>query len=121
MSLRRSRHPQESWELLKFLISKDYGRAMARANFLQPARESLVEDWVGYIRKEFPQAAQDVDIAAFADGHRKGYSVVAEVFANMETARRITDDAWAEILTYGRAPLENLAAACSAIDAAQGG
>ena len=38
-----------------------------------------------------------------------------------ETARRITDDAWAEILTYGRAPLENLATACSAIDAAQGG
>ena len=116
-----TRHPQESWELLKFLVSKDYGRAMARANFLQPARESLVEDWVGYIRSEFPQAARDVDIAAFADGHRKGYSVVAEVFANMETARRITDDAWAEILTYGRAPLDNLAAACSAIDAAQGG
>jgi ABC-type glycerol-3-phosphate transport system substrate-binding protein len=32
-----TRHPQESWELLKFLIGKDYGRAMARANFLQPA------------------------------------------------------------------------------------
>ncbi len=111
-----TRHPQESWELLKFLISKDYGRAMARANFLQPARESLVEDWVGYIRSEFPQAAGDVDIAAFAEGHRKGYSVVAEVFANMEAARRITDDSWNEIFTLGRAPLEELGAACTALD-----
>jgi multiple sugar transport system substrate-binding protein len=112
-----TRHPQESWELLKFLIGKDYGRAMARANFLQPARESLVEDWVGYIRSEFPQAAGDVDIAAFAEGHRQGYSVVAEVFANMEAARRITDESWNEIFTLGRAPLEELGAACTALDA----
>jgi len=116
-----TRHPQEAWELLKFLISKEYGRAMARANFLQPARESLVEDWVGYIRSEFPQSARDVDIAAFADGHRKGYSVVAEIFANMEAARRITDAAWAEIFTFGRAPLENLGAACTAIDTVNSG
>jgi hypothetical protein len=62
-----------------------------------------------------------VDIAAFADGHRKGYSVVAEIFATMEAARRITDAAWAEIFTFGRAPLENLGAACTAIDTVNSG
>ena len=35
-----TKHPDEAWELVKLLISKDYGRAMARANFLQPARAS---------------------------------------------------------------------------------
>ena len=34
-------HPDEAWELLKFLVSKEYGLAMARANFLQPAKASL--------------------------------------------------------------------------------
>ena len=56
---------------------------MARANFLQPARASLVEEWVGFIREEFPENTREMDIAAFADGHIKGYSVTAEIFATM--------------------------------------
>ena len=43
-----TRHPEAAWELVKFLISKEYGRAMARANFLQPARASLVEEWAAF-------------------------------------------------------------------------
>jgi hypothetical protein len=39
----------------------------------------------------------------------------------MEAARRITDAAWAEIFTFGRAPLENLGAACTAIDTVNSG
>jgi multiple sugar transport system substrate-binding protein len=116
-----TRHPDAAWELLKFLISKEYGRAMARANFLQPARASLVDDWIEAIRKEYPQESKDVDLAAFADGHIKGYSVVAEVFANMEDAKRIADDAWNRVLTFGQAPLDDLRAACIQIQAAQTG
>ncbi len=94
---------------------------MARANFLQPARASLVDDWIEAIRKEYPQESKDVDLAAFADGHIKGYSVVAEVFANMEDAKRIADDAWNRVLTFGQAPLDDLKAACIQIQAAQTG
>ena len=36
----RTRHPAEAWDLVKFLIGPEYGRAMAKANFLQPARLS---------------------------------------------------------------------------------
>ena len=39
---------------------------MAQANFLQPARASLVEEWVEVIREEFPESAQGVDIAKLA-------------------------------------------------------
>jgi len=104
---------------MKFLVSKDYGRAMAEANLLQPARESLVDDWVEYIRTEFPEKAKDVDIAAFADGHIQGYSVTTEVFANMAEARQIAYDAWDEIYTYGHAPIESMQEACSQIQEAQ--
>jgi multiple sugar transport system substrate-binding protein len=114
-----TKHPDAAWELLKFLISKDYGLAMARAHFLQPARASLVEDWVRYIRTEFPEKTKDMDIAAFADGHLRGYSVVAEVFPNMEEASRIAYDAWDRILTLGRDPVDLLKDASRQIEEAQ--
>jgi multiple sugar transport system substrate-binding protein len=116
-----TRHPDAAWELLKFLVGKYYGRAMARANFLQPARASLVDEWVGFIRQEFPQKARDVDIAAFADGHLKGYSVVTEIFSNMEDAKRITYDAWNQIFTLGQAPVERMKDVCRQIQEAQQG
>ena len=114
-----TRHPDAAWELMKFLISKDYGRAMARANFLQPARVSLVNEWVDFVRKEFPQKTRDMDIAAFADGHVKGYSVVAEVFANMADAKRIAYGAWDKILTLGQAPTTLMSEASRQIQEAQ--
>lgn len=114
-----TKHPEAAWELVKFLIGKDYGRAMARANFLQPARASLIEDWVGYIRQEFPQKAKDVDIAAFADGHVKGYSVTAEILANMADAKQIAKAAWTEIFALGQASVERMQQACRQIQEAQ--
>jgi multiple sugar transport system substrate-binding protein len=103
-----TKHPQAAWDLLKFLISKDYGRAMARANFLQPARASLLKDWENYIRAEFPEQTKDLDITAFADGHLKGYSVTAEIFPNMAEAKRLAYDAWDQIFTLGQAPVDIL-------------
>ncbi len=114
-----TRHPEAAWELVKFLISKNYGRAMARANFLQPARASLVDEWVGFIQSEYPQQARGVDIAAFADGQRKGYSVTAEVFANMADAQRIAYEAWDQILTLGQAPVSLMKDAARQIQDAQ--
>ena len=116
-----TKHPDAAWELVKFLISKDYGRAMARANFLQPARASLVDEWVGSIREEFPQKAKDVDIAAFTDGHIKGYSVTTEVFPNMDDAKLITYNAWDQIFTLGQTSVEQMKTVCSRIQEAQQG
>jgi multiple sugar transport system substrate-binding protein len=114
-----TKHREAAWELLKFLISKEYGRAMARYHFLQPARASLVPDWVEYIRAEYPEKARDLDIAAFADGHIKGYSVVAEAFANMDVAKDLTDAAWNQILTLGQLPVEHLKTVSQQIEQAQ--
>ncbi len=116
-----TKHPDAAWELLQFLVSKEYGRAMARASFLQPARASLVEEWVGFIREEFPAKAKDVNIAAFADGHLKGYSVTAEVFASMVGVREAAKAAWEEIYTLGQAPLERMHDVCSQVHSAQRG
>jgi multiple sugar transport system substrate-binding protein len=114
-----TKHPDAAWELLSFLISKEYGRAMAKANFLQPARASLVDEWATFIREEFPQRAKDVDIAAFADGHIRGYSVTAEIFANMDEAKQLAYAAWHQIFTLGQAPVEQMRPVCQQIERAQ--
>jgi multiple sugar transport system substrate-binding protein len=101
-----TRHPQDAWELLKFLISKEYGRAMAKANFLQPARASLVQDWVEYIRAEYPEKAKEMDIPVFAEGHIQGYSVVAEIFPNMVEAKELVYSAWDQIFLLGEKPVD---------------
>ena len=116
-----TRDPDAAWELLKFLISKDYGRAMARANFLQPARASLVEDWVTFVRQEYPEKARDVDIAAFADGHVKGYSVTIEIFPNMEEAERLAESTWDQIFTLGVGSLDQMHDVSRQIEARQQG
>jgi multiple sugar transport system substrate-binding protein len=100
-----TRYPQQAWELVQFLISKDYSLAMARANFLQPARASLVDEWVQIVRQEFPDKTQDMELTVVADGQIKGYSVVAEIFANMTEAKRLVTEAWDQIFTLGQAPV----------------
>jgi ABC-type glycerol-3-phosphate transport system substrate-binding protein len=116
---RRTQHPEAAWELLKFLTGKDFGRAMARANFMQPARMSLIEDWISFVKAEFPEQTREMDLAAFADGHLKGYSVVSETPANMAAAKVITDKAWEQIFIFGSAPVDILHSASAEIEAAQ--
>ena len=114
-----TKHPDEAWKLVKFLISKEYGRAMARANFLQPARASLVDEWADFIREEFPQQTKDLDIAVFADGHIKGYSVTTEIFRNMTDAKRIAYNAWEQMFTLGQTTAEQMESVCAQIEEAQ--
>jgi hypothetical protein len=107
--------------LVKFLISKEYGRAMAKAQFLQPARASLLDEWIGFVRAEFPNQTRDLNIAAFADGHRKGYSVIGEEFANQADALRLALAAWQRILTLGQSPVELMKDVSQEIEQAQQG
>jgi hypothetical protein len=79
----------------------------------------LLEDWVGYIRAEYPEKTADLDIAAFADGHLKGYSVTAEIFRNMEDAKRLAYAAWEQIFTLGQAPVEIMKSVSTQIQQAQ--
>ena len=115
-----TKHPEAAWELMKFLISKDYGRAMARANFLQPARASLIEDWIEFVRAEYPEQTRDMDLMVFAEGHQQGYSVVTEIFSNMAEAKQIAQDGWDQILTLGQAPAAHIKNVAQAIQAVQG-
>jgi ABC-type glycerol-3-phosphate transport system substrate-binding protein len=114
-----TKYPEAAWELLKFLVSRDYGRAMAEAHLLQPARASLVDEWVEIIRREYPVQTREMNLDAFAAGHLEGYSTTAEIFARMADARSLAQAAWEQIFTLGQAPIALMREVSAEIEAAQ--
>ena len=114
-----TRYPEAAWEFMKFLISPRYGRAMARAHLLQPARASLVDEWIAQAREQYPKKAEEMNLAAFAEGHLKGYSVTPEIFENQEEARRLTSAAWEQIFTLGRSPVSVMRGVAEQVEVAQ--
>lgn len=114
-----TKQPEAAWELVKFLTGRDYGRAMAQAQLLQPARASLVKDWAGFVREQYPEQAQGIDLAVFAAGQIEGYSVTAEVFANMNDARDLARAAWEQLYTLGQAPIAIMQTTSARIEDAQ--
>lgn len=114
-----TKHPEAAWELMKFFVSPQYGRAMAETQLLQPARASLVDDWVQIVRTQYPEQSKEIDIGAFAEGHIEGYSITAEIFANMADARRLALAAWEEIYTLGQARVDIMKNASVLIEQAQ--
>ncbi|MBX3015659.1 MAG: sugar ABC transporter substrate-binding protein [Caldilineaceae bacterium] len=114
-----TQYPAAAWELLKFLTGPAYGEAMAQANFLQPARASLLGAWMGYVQAEFPEKSQDLDLAAFADGHVKGYSVTVEIAANMAEVQPKVAAAFEKVFTLGQAPVTYLQGVCDQINQTQ--
>lgn len=116
-----TRQPEAAWELIKFLVGADYGRAMAKQQLLQPARASLVNDWANTVREQYPVQTQDIDLTVFAGGHLEGYSVTAEVFANMSDARELARRAWEQIFTLGQASVDIMKTTSALIEKAQPG
>ena len=57
----------------------------------------------------------EVDLSAFGDSHRKGYSVTGGILANMAEAKRITCSASELSLNWARAPAEHRPEGCRRI------
>ena len=70
-------------------------------------------------REEFPYAAAQVDIAAFAEGHFNGYFMTAEVFLNMTDATLISYAAWESILMLGQGSVNQMEDVCAQIETTQ--
>lgn len=114
-------YPDAAWTLLKFLTSATYGLALAKADFLQPARASLVDEWIGFVQAEFPEKASDLDLAAFADGHFKGYSVTVEIADHMAEIEPKVAVAFEKIFTLGQTPVSYLEILCAQLNRQQKG
>jgi multiple sugar transport system substrate-binding protein len=111
-----TQYPEAAWTLLQFLTSATYGRALAEADFLQPARASLIDEWIGLIRAAFPAQAADLDLTAFVEGHRQGRSVTIETAEKMAEVEPKLMGAFEQIFTLGQTPVSTLTAVCTEIN-----
>jgi len=116
-----TQYPDAAWDLLKFLTSEPYGLALAKTDLLQPARASLIDDWIGFIQAEFPARAQDLDWAALTDGHLQGYSVTVEIADNMAEVEPQLSAIFEQIFTLGQVPVSKLKGICAQINQLQRG
>ena len=73
------------------------------------------------MRQQYPVKARDLDLAVFAAGHIEGYSVTAEVFANMRDARELARGAWEQIYTLGQEGVDIIKTTSAQIEDAQPG
>jgi multiple sugar transport system substrate-binding protein len=105
---KNTRYPEAAWELVKFLTSEEYGRALIETHLLQPARASLIPTWIDTIHAQYPEKARELDLEAFTRGHTQGYSVTAEIFAYMGEARTLARSAWNKIFHMNSADVEIL-------------
>ena len=60
-----------------------------------------------------------MDLAAFADGALKGYSVTSEVFENRDVARQLAVSAWEQISRWDRSRFRTSARFLQQIEASQ--
>ena len=74
---------------------------------------------MGFIREEFPEKAQNLDLTAFADGHLRGYSVTVEIADNMAEVEPQLTAAFEQIFTLGQAPVSMMHAVCAQINRTQ--
>ncbi len=109
-------YPDEAWQLLQFLTGREYGLAMAKANLLQPARVSLIDDWIGFVHAEFPAKAQDLDLDVFVAGHRNGNSVATEIAENMSEVQPRLTATFESIFMLGQSPVSELQAVCAQLN-----
>ena len=102
-----TKYPEAAWELLKFLVSRDFGRAMISHHLLPPARASLDEEWLAEVRNQYPSQTRDMDLEVFTRSE-PGSTVTPEVFADMNFARPLVEVAWNQIFNLKTAGLDSL-------------
>lgn len=114
-----SQYTDAAWQLVDFLAGPTYGLAMAEANLLQPARASLIPEWVAFVETAFPEQAPELDLTAFTDSHHDGSSTTTEIAENMAEVQPRLTAVFEAIFTRGQAPVSELQAVCAQINQLQ--
>lgn len=71
------------------------------------------------MQQAYPEQTRNMTLAAFTEPRIYNYSVIPEIFANMDAARQLTLPAFEQIFTFGRAPVGSMHDVSARVQAAQ--
>jgi multiple sugar transport system substrate-binding protein len=107
-----SRHPYEAWELVQFLSSPVYERAIAKAHMLQPSRKSVLAYWYEIVRETYP-VMEGVDMEVFGEGVELDLGITSEIFKDTALAYEMLQPAIDQLLKLGKIGVEGLDGPCA--------
>ena len=108
---KESKHPDEAWELMLFLSSPVYGKAIAKSNFLQPARLSLMDDYIQTLRDQAPSLKQ-VNLELFKEARERELGRPMELYWNQSIAEDILRPIFQQVFGLGEVGVDAIAQAC---------
>jgi ABC-type glycerol-3-phosphate transport system substrate-binding protein len=98
-------HPDSVWELIVFLMGPVYGKAIAKAHFLQPARLSLIDYYVQVLRQEKP-VTEDVNLELFKEAREDNLGWPMELFYDQTASSEILRPVFEQIMYLGKTTVD---------------
>jgi multiple sugar transport system substrate-binding protein len=111
-----TKNPEAAWELMKFLITPTYIKAMASAQGLQPARKSVLPDWFAVMREAFPPL-EDVRLEMWGEAMDKNLGIIWPYFPDHSAAKEIIGPAYDSVFVTGDEGVEAIARAAEEVTA----
>jgi multiple sugar transport system substrate-binding protein len=104
---RGTKHPDESWTLLKNTTSPEYGRLYARYATKQPSRKSILNDFITALREQNP-VYQEVALEVFTDSIAQDIGGPEEMFWPNDNASKnqILAPAFDRVMMLNDAPVD---------------
>jgi len=113
---KKTKHPEESWTLLKALSSPFYGRLYIKHATKQPSRRSLLPEFTKILREQYPMLA-DVNLEIFGESQVKNVGGPEEMFKNDKVCKdEILKPAFDKVLLLNQAPVELIGNAAKIVE-----
>ena len=106
-----TKSPDVAWELMLFLSGPVYGKAFAKAHFLQPARLSLMDDYIKILREQAPPL-EKVNLELFKEARERDLGYPMELYWNQSMAEEILKPAFQQVFGLGKAGADAITQAC---------
>jgi multiple sugar transport system substrate-binding protein len=95
-----TKHPEATWEVLKWLVSDEMEIHMMESAGSEPSRPSLYPRWYEIIRSTYPGLAQ-ANLEVFQEPLTEGYSYFPALFSDQATVNEVLNPALEQFIDLG--------------------
>ena len=109
-----TKYPDAAWELMKFVTGRFMVRTLCKVFFWQPSRKSVLLDYYGILREQFPML-EDVDLEVCGEAVLEGVGTIQELFKKVGPSQELLIAACDRVYVVGDATPELFKSVCEEI------